>query len=226
MSPRHSQADPGRSSQRVSEQLVPGAALLYSSPCVSNGGSAMRYDLRLLAGSLAFGLMLSGCGGGQRAPAPARTASRPATPAPVRPAIAPADYVASASALDLYVIKASELALQRSQARRVREVAERLIAAHRGSSAQLSLNGRRLNLLPSATVGPRLQALLERQLRPRLRRANEARRAGGSHAAPLLCRGGRQPDADPGRPCACADHGAAAAAGFLSLAREMRPPRT
>jgi putative membrane protein len=120
----------------------------------------MRYDLRLIAGSLAFGLMLSGCGGGQRAPAPSRTAARPAPPL-VRPAIAPADYVASASALDLYVIKASELALQRSQARRVREVAERLIAAHRGSSAQLSLNGRRLNLLPSATVGPRLQALLE-----------------------------------------------------------------
>jgi predicted outer membrane protein len=59
------------------------------------------------------------------------------------------------------VIKASELALHRSQALRVREVAERLIAAHRGSSAQLSLNGRRLNLLPSATVGPRLQAFLE-----------------------------------------------------------------
>jgi putative membrane protein len=120
----------------------------------------MQNVLRLLAGCLAFGLMLSGCGGGQRAPAPARTASRPA-PLPVRPAIAPADYVSSASALDLYVIKASELALQRSQALRVREVAQRLIAAHRGSSAQLSLSGRRLNLLPSSTVGPRLQALLE-----------------------------------------------------------------
>ena len=122
----------------------------------------MRPYLRLLAGSLAFGLMLSGCGGGQRAPAPVRTVARPAPPPqPARPAVSPADYISSASALDLYVIKASELALQRSQTRRVREVAERLIAAHRGSSAQLSLSGRRLDLLPSATVGPRLQALLE-----------------------------------------------------------------
>ena len=121
----------------------------------------MRSDLRLLAGCLAFGLMLSACGGGQRAPAPARTTARPAQPPSVQPAMSAADYVSSASALDLYVIKASELALQRSQALRVREVAERLIAAHRGSSAQLSLSGRRLNLLPSSTVGPRLQALLE-----------------------------------------------------------------
>jgi putative membrane protein len=117
--------------------------------------------MRLLAGSLALGLMLSACGGGQRAPAPARTAARPAPRPPVQPSISAADYVSSASAIDLYVIKASELALQRSQALRVREVAGRLIAAHRGSSAQLSLSGRRLNLLPSATVGPRLQALLE-----------------------------------------------------------------
>ncbi len=121
----------------------------------------MPADMRLLAGCAAFGLVLSGCGGGQTAPAPARTAARPAPSAPTGRAISAADYVASASALDLYVIKASELALHRSQALRVREVAERLIAAHRGSSAQLSLNGRRLNLLPSATVGPRLQSLLE-----------------------------------------------------------------
>ena len=121
----------------------------------------MRNHVRLLAGGFAVGLMLSGCGGGQRAPAPSRTATRPAPPLPARAAIAPADYVSSASALDLYVIKASELALSRSQVLRVREVAGRLIAAHRGSSAQLSLSGRRLNLLPSATVGPRLQALLE-----------------------------------------------------------------
>lgn len=121
----------------------------------------MRSAMRLFAGCLAFGLMLSGCGGNKRAPAPARTVARPAPPPPVQPAISPADYISSASALDLYVIKASELALQRSQALRVREVAERLIAAHGGSSAQLSLSGRRLNLLPSATVGPRLQALLE-----------------------------------------------------------------
>ena len=121
----------------------------------------MRSDMRLLAGCLAFSLMLSACGGGQRAPAPVRTTARPVTAPPVQPAVPAADYVSAASALDLYVIKASELALQRSQALRVREVAGRLIVAHRGSSAQLSLSGRRLNLLPSPSVGPRLQALLE-----------------------------------------------------------------
>jgi putative membrane protein len=34
------------------------------------------------------------------------------------------------------------------------------IAAHKGTSAQLSLEGRRLNLLPSATLNPRHQAML------------------------------------------------------------------
>jgi putative membrane protein len=75
--------------------------------------------------------------------------------------MAPGDYVASAGAIDLYVIKASEMALQRSPALRVREVAERLIAAHQGSSAQLSLGGRRLNLLPSGEIAPRFRALLQ-----------------------------------------------------------------
>lgn len=76
-------------------------------------------------------------------------------------AISPADYVAAAAAIDLYVIKASELALQRSSAVRVREVATRLIAAHKGSSAQLSFGGRRLNLLPSAELTPQYRASLE-----------------------------------------------------------------
>jgi putative membrane protein len=76
-------------------------------------------------------------------------------------AMSPADYVATAGAIDLYVIKASELALQRSTTPRVREVATRLIEAHRGSSAQLSMGGRRLNLLPSGELQPRHRALLE-----------------------------------------------------------------
>ncbi len=39
-----------------------------------------------------------------------------------------------------------------------------MIAAHKGTSAQLSFAGRRLNLLPPATLDPKRQALLE-QLR-------------------------------------------------------------
>lgn len=84
--------------------------------------------------------------------------SRPPRPSAT---MSPAAYVANASAIDLYVIKASELALQRTSSGKVREVAERLITAHKGSSAQLSMGGRRLNLLPTAELQPRHRALLE-----------------------------------------------------------------
>jgi putative membrane protein len=36
-----------------------------------------------------------------------------------------------------------------------------MISAHKGTSSQLSLAGRRLNLLPSATLSPRYQAMLD-----------------------------------------------------------------
>jgi putative membrane protein len=114
----------------------------------------------LLAGSAALAALLGGCGSQPR-PEPIRPASLPKVQRPLASAISPADYVAAAAAIDLYVIKASELALQRTAAVRVREVATRLIAAHQGSSAQLSFGGRRLNLLPSAELTPQYRALLE-----------------------------------------------------------------
>ena len=117
-------------------------------------------SIRLLVSGAALLGLLSGCGALQQ-PEPIRPASLPKVQRPVALAISPAEYVAAASALDLYVIKASELALQRSTTLRFREVATRLIAAHQGSSAQLSFGGRRLNLLPSAEIAPRYRALLE-----------------------------------------------------------------
>lgn len=69
-------------------------------------------------------------------------------------------YVSRASSIDLFIIGASELALQRSTSSRVREVAQMMIAAHRGTSKQLSFAGRRLNLLPSATLDPRHQEMI------------------------------------------------------------------
>jgi predicted outer membrane protein len=116
--------------------------------------------IRSLAGGLAA-LALAGCGSSPNRPEPIRPASLPKVGKPATPSISAADYVANASAIDLYVIKASELALQRSSTLKIREVATRLISAHRGSSAQLSLGGRRLNLLPSAELLPRHRALLE-----------------------------------------------------------------
>lgn len=105
-------------------------------------------------------IILTGCGASPRSQ-PARSASLPQVKRPAANTISPAQYVSSASAIDLYVIKASELALQRSTTLKVREVATRLISAHQGSSAQLSMGGRRLNLLPTSQLQPRHRAMLE-----------------------------------------------------------------
>ena len=79
----------------------------------------------------------------------------------VSPALAAAAYVAMAGSIDLYEIQAAELALQRSQDPANRAFAQQTLAAHEGTSAQLSMAGRRLNLLPSATLNPEHQALLD-----------------------------------------------------------------
>jgi len=109
-------------------------------------------------------VLMTACGGPGRRPAPPTVPSRPApTVAPRAPAPAMSDaaYVATASAIDLYEIRSSEMALQRSSNAAVREFAAMMISAHKGTSAQLSLAGRRLNLLPSATLSPRYQAMLD-----------------------------------------------------------------
>jgi len=69
--------------------------------------------------------------------------------------------MAQAGSIDLLVIRASELALTRSGNGAIRNTATRLIADHRGTSAQLSFAGRRLNLLPAATLLPQHQAMLD-----------------------------------------------------------------
>ena len=119
------------------------------------------------SGLLAIGLgftLVTACGG----PAPRRDAP-PVSPRPgpsiapqaPAPAMSDAAYVSTAAAIDLYEIRSSELALQRSSNAAVREFAEMMISAHKGTSSQLSLAGRRLNLLPSATLSPRYQAMLD-----------------------------------------------------------------
>lgn len=107
---------------------------------------------------LGFGsLALASCG--------RREAPPPAPPAPSPPRVeitplSPSDYVATASSIDLLVIQASRLAQARTQSARVRDIAATLLADHGGVSAQLSFAGRRLNLLPSATMTSRHQAML------------------------------------------------------------------
>ena len=79
---------------------------------------------------------------------------------PAALSLSAAQFVANAGSIDLFIINSSELALQRSSNGRIREFASMMIQAHKGTSAQLSLEGRRLNLLPSATLLPKHQAML------------------------------------------------------------------
>ena len=85
-----------------------------------------------------------------------QAARRPAAPAPSASA-----YVSAAAAIDLFEIRSSELALQRSSRRNVHDFATMMVSAHKGTSAQLSFAGRRLNLLPSAMLDPRHQAMFD-----------------------------------------------------------------
>ncbi len=116
--------------------------------------SASRFLIILGLGSLS----LAGCGRREAPPAPP-----PRPPAPSRVEalpLSPNDYLATASSIDLLVIEASKLAQSRSTSARVRNVAATLLTDHGGVSAQLSFAGRRLNLLPSASLMPRHQAML------------------------------------------------------------------
>ncbi len=108
---------------------------------------------------IAFAL-LAGCASKPPRPYPPEPRPGPARP-PLGGSVSPATYVAQAASIDLFVVRASELALVRSPRREVRDLASRLIAAHHGTAAQWSFAGRRLNLLPSASMLPQHQALYD-----------------------------------------------------------------
>jgi predicted outer membrane protein len=105
-------------------------------------------------------LAVAGCASSNEAPRESRRGSYARPPIVVRP-LFPADYMATASSIDLFVMRSSELALARAQSPRLRQFAMTMIADHRGTSAQLSFGGRRLNLLPSATMLPAHQAMFD-----------------------------------------------------------------
>jgi predicted outer membrane protein len=120
----------------------------------------MRNLTRTIAALGLGSLLLAGCGRQESPPAPP---SRPA-PQPPRAGVlplSPADYVATASSIDLFVIQASQLAMAQGRSARLREAARTMAADHGGTSGQLSFAGRRLNLLPSATMLPRHQAMFD-----------------------------------------------------------------
>jgi putative membrane protein len=72
--------------------------------------------------------------------------------------------VARAGSIDLFEIRSAELALTRSTDPRLREFAREMMRDHQGTSGQLSLAGRRLNLLPSATLRPEHEAMIRELL--------------------------------------------------------------
>lgn len=111
---------------------------------------------QLKIGLLCAVIFIAGCERRER-PAPPRPVPPPTT---VQPAISTAAYFATAASIDLFTIRASEHALRHSASARTQQAAQMLLQDHRGTSAQLSMAGRRLNLLPSATLLPRHQALL------------------------------------------------------------------
>lgn len=118
----------------------------------------MRGSTRLLAGFGLAALLVSGCARREAPPAP----PPPAPPVRAEPLpLASADYVATASSIDLLVVRAADMAATRSSSARLRDLAAMLRRDHVGVSAQLSFAGRRLNLLPSATLQPRHQAMLD-----------------------------------------------------------------
>jgi putative membrane protein len=105
----------------------------------------------------AAALAVAGCA--SNAPQQARQYAE--APAPRAAAASAATYVAVAGSIDLFEIRSSELANLRSVTPAIRQYADRMIADHRGLASQLSLAGRRLDLLPSAALLPQHQAMLE-----------------------------------------------------------------
>ena len=106
--------------------------------------------------------LVAGCGGGGgRSAASVQSASTATTTAIAPLAVSAAAYVALASSIDLYEVKSAQLALERAQNPANRAFAERALSSHQGTSAQLSMAGRRLNLLPAATLNTQHQAMLD-----------------------------------------------------------------
>ena len=104
--------------------------------------------------------LLAGCAS-REAPAPS---PRPAPPTIVNPPARPMsaeEYVKLSSSRALLVVRASELAMRRSSNGTTLQLASRLKRDHTGIAGQLNLAGRRLNLLPSASLLMLDQVLLD-----------------------------------------------------------------
>ena len=118
--------------------------------------SRLRIALAVSVGTAL--VAITGCAPRRQPPPP------PPAPPVERPAERPlptSAYLFKAASIDLYQVRAGELALERSGQAGNRAYAQRMIEAHRGLAAQLSMAGRRLNLLPPDRLQPEQQQWLD-----------------------------------------------------------------
>lgn len=87
-------------------------------------------------------------------PAPQRAREQVAVPT-----VSASAYFAEASAIDLFELRAADIALDRGSAQ-VKAIARESQKQHRAIAAQLSFAGRYLNLLPSTVLPPEYQQML------------------------------------------------------------------
>ena len=104
-------------------------------------------------------LLLAGCASRQ---APPSTAPAVVRTLPAVAALAPAIYMQVAASSALFAVRASELAVERSTDPRLRDVARTIAQDQRGIGSQLNFAGRRLDLLPNASMTPEQAADLDR----------------------------------------------------------------
>ena len=123
-------------------------------PCLAVSRAALRWA------AVATLIALAGCARREAPPPPRPMPTRPVPPSVARP-LPTTSYVATAASIDLYDVRAGDLAQQRATDGRLRNYAGRLAEDHRGTAAQLSYAGRRLNLMPSAEMAPPHQALFD-----------------------------------------------------------------
>lgn len=122
--------------------------------------------------------LVAGCAG-DRGPPP----SRPITVLPsAAAALTPAIYMQLVSSSSLFAVRASELAQTQAGSSSLRSTARAIVSDQGGVASQLSFAGRRLDLLPSATLPAPMIADLER-LRTSSDFDNEYRRLVGAALA-------------------------------------------
>lgn len=121
----------------------------------------VRPDHFLFAATALCGLLMTGCGrqAPPRPPAPPYTGGITSDLDAAR--IQPARYMEVSASSALFAIRASELALERSGNTALRAAAQAIITDQRGISGQLAFAGRRLNLLPAATMMPLHQSMID-----------------------------------------------------------------